>query len=566
MPRVPVLTQRVDTAPLPGTKLSPGAPAAAFQPAAPVDLSGAERFFQEERAKEDQVAVLDADNQLSQLGTDLQTQAFARKGKDALGATKEITQTWKAQSSAIEGTLATDRQKLAFRQRAQARYASLYDAVERHTASEAAAYDQQTTNAALVNRLNDAIANYQDPEKVAGAIAEQRAILTDYGRRTGIAPEALTQQLAAVTSRTHAAVIDRMLSNGQDLAAQKYHDQVKDALVGQDAVGVEKALEEGSSRGESQRQADAITAKGGGLTEWLAAAKTIQDPKVRDLVETRLRQTSAEQREAERDRRESLMQSATNIVERTHDITAVPPSTWTSLQLSDREALRHYAEQLQTGGKVHTDWTTYYQLKSLASVEDPAVRTRFLQTNLLSYRGSLADSEFKELVDLQAALRKGDSKADEQLRGIRTNAQVVNDALLAVGVDPSPDPKKNKGDVEKATQFRRAVDEQVIELERRTGKKATPDDVQAITDRLLTSAVVAGKSSFWGTPTTRRVYESQPGERLVLTIDDVPRGERTQIESALTRGGYPVTDANILKLYTQRIGRMLKPATGAAPE
>lgn len=565
MPRVPVLTQRVDTAPLPGTKLSPGAPAAAFQPAAPVDLSGAERFFQEERAKEDQVAVLDADNQLSQLGTDLQTQAFARKGKDALGATKEITQTWKAQSSAIEGTLATDRQKLAFRQRAQARYASLYDAVERHTASEAAAYDQQTTNAALVNRLNDAIANYQDPEKVAGAVAEQRAILTDYGRRTGIAPEALTQQLAAIESRTHAAVIDRMLSNGQDLAAQKYHDQVKDALVGQDAVGVEKALEEGSRRGESQRVADGIIAKGGTLTAWMTAAKDVQDPAVRDLVEGRLKAAWSTQQAAEREQHEGLMLGATNIVERTRDITKVPPSTWTTLSITERNALRDYAQQLQGGGKVETDWTTYYQLKSLASVDDPAVRTRFLQTNLLLYRGALADAEFKELVGLQASLRKGDPEGASQARGIRTNAAIVNDALLSIGVDPSPDPKK-KGDVQQATQFRRAVDEQVLEFERRTGKKATTDDVQSITDRLLTQGIVAGSGGFFSSKTPRRVYEAQPGERLVLTIDDVPRSERTQIEAALTRGGYPVTDANILKLYTQRIGRMLRPATGASPE
>src|SRR4051812_12925999 len=89
----------VPTAPLPGARVSPEAPSSAFQPPAPVDLTGLQRGVQQlvekEKNKADQLAVLDADNQLAQLQTDLASMATGRRGKDALGAQTDVTDQWK---------------------------------------------------------------------------------------------------------------------------------------------------------------------------------------------------------------------------------------------------------------------------------------------------------------------------------------------------------------------------------------------------------------------------------------------------------------------------------------
>ncbi len=103
VPRYPV--PQVETAPLPAARVSADAPAAAFGvPAAP-DLSGVQRVFaqivEEERQKADQLAVLDADNQLAQLGTDLETRALSRRGKEAFGALGETADEWQRRTAEI---------------------------------------------------------------------------------------------------------------------------------------------------------------------------------------------------------------------------------------------------------------------------------------------------------------------------------------------------------------------------------------------------------------------------------------------------------------------------------
>jgi hypothetical protein len=215
MPTVPRLEPQVATAPLPGVRLSPDAPTGAFQPASGPDLSGAAEFFARERAKGDQRAVLEADNQLSELAIKLQGEALKRRGKDALGATEATTAAWQQQAAEIEQhTITGEAQTLAFRQRAVARWASLHEAVERHAAAETHAYDDGEANKGLVNRLNDAVAHYTDPAKVRIAIAEQQAIVKDWGARNGLGAEELKDKLASVTSKTQTAVLERMLTNG----------------------------------------------------------------------------------------------------------------------------------------------------------------------------------------------------------------------------------------------------------------------------------------------------------------------------------------------------------------
>lgn len=553
MPRIPTLQQQVGTAPLPGVRLSPDAPSAAFQPPAPTDLSGAADFFQREKAKADQLAVLDADNQLSELSLELQSAALQRRGKDALGASQDIAEQWQQRSAVIEGTL-RGVQRDAYRQRESARWASLHETVERHAAGEARTFDDQTTTAAITNRLNDALSNYQDPTKVAGAIAETRAIRADYARRNGLSPEVAQQQLGEDVSRVHVHVIGRMLAAGDDQTAATYYTAHAGDVVGADKESIDRALESASTLGAAQRKADAILATPD-LTraDAFAAAKDETDPKVRKLVEATLDEAFARQDRNTRDARDQLYQRAAVRAEQTG---ARPMDVWWTLTAQERESIDARLKQMATGTPARTDDVMYYRLVRAAATNPQA----FAKENLAVYFPYLASSDRQELARMQAAVIKGDDKTDAHLVGIRTSQRIVDDALLGLGVDPSPDPRKNKGDVEIGLKFRRAVDDEVRALEQRTQKKATPDEVQGITDRLLTSGAVVGSSGLFSGPAQRRVFEQQPGESLVLTAADIPRGERVKLEAAIRSAGGVVSDATVLRLYTRTIGRMLKAA------
>lgn len=545
----------IPTAPLPNFRHT----ADEFAPPNPIDLAPVTRelagVFERERQKANQVAILDADNQLSETQIELQSEAFKRQGKDALEALPKTAEQWKERASAIESSLSNDDQKLAFRRLATGRWESLHETVARHTDSEMQKYDASTTDAAIQNRLNEALANYTDPAAVGSAVAETRAIITDFGRRHGVGSDVLKQQTAAAVSRVHAGVIDRMLANGNDLAASNYYKAAKPEVTGADAVQLEKALEEGSLRGESQRQADAIVAAAPSRSAALEEVRKITDPKVRDATENRVNQFFSEKSQADRETGEANMLNATNIVDKTGSVYQIPPALWTTFTVGERAQLKEYAKQRAKGEPVATDWATYYDLESLASSD--ATRDRFLRTNLLGYRARLGDTEFKQLVDLQASLRRGDEKAAATLGGIRTTQQVVSDGLAAVGIDPTPKPGSD--DAERGALFRRQVDQAAAQLEAQTNKKPTATDMQGIVDNLLVKGVTSAGGFFgWlGFHKDVRQFERGGDEDFVLDVTDVPAGERAKIEQALRGAGQPVTDANVLRLYQRKLATMV---------
>lgn len=536
MPQVPVFNRQVGEAPMPNVRLDDSAPTAAFQSPAPLDSSGMAQAYERMQAHDDQLAVLDADNQLSEHAIALSSAALARKGKDALGATSDTKDQYMKAASDISGSLTNERQRLAFEQRAQARWASLHEQVERHTAAEAESYDRETTGAALTNRLNDAVSNYQDPQKVQQALAEQRAILTDFGNRQGMSPEVVTEKVGAVLSRTHTQILDRMLAAGDDLAAQRYYAANKDAVVGTDRVQVERALEASSSLGEAQRQTDAIMATPG-ITRADAEAKVraIQDPKVRKLAQSNVDQEFLRRERDDRERSESAYQAAALWAEQ-HGRRPVA-TVWATLDLSQREAIDTRLKQLAGGEKQQTDWIKYYDWRQMAA--SPTTRAQFLAIPAAELRRSLGDSEFREMTDLKAGIVKGDATTEQKLDGYQSNDQIVTDAYhSAFG-------RTLQGD-KRLADFRRAVDVEAAQLEQGTKKPVTNDQLRQITDNLLTRRVV---DQHWYGDEKVRPFEVQ-------TASDVPSAERAKIEDAMRRRGLVPTEAQVVALYRKKLSTL----------
>lgn len=411
MPVVPVYPGQQVAPSISAPRVAVDAPVESFAAGTAIrgaDVSNVQRavsdLYQQQQQKADQVALLDADNQLADLGISLQSAALGRQGKDALGATQDANAQWQQATAAIGNGLSNDRQKLAFQARADSRWNALHEVIERHADTELQKYDDETTSSALTNRTNDAIDNYQDPARVAQAIAEQQAIVADYGARHGLSPESIQEQTAATVSKTHVGVIDRMLANQQDLTASAYYEAHKDQIVGSDAIPLERALDEGSIRGESQRQSDAIASTTTSLGDALKQAQQIQDPKIRDAVEDRLRQNYADRATNERQMAYQAFQDAGDILERTHSLDAIPPKTWLALSVEDRGALQRRLEQIRNPERV-TDPETYYKLMNMAAL-NPATMAQFQNLDLSKYRPQLSDGDFHQLVELQLSIRR----------------------------------------------------------------------------------------------------------------------------------------------------------------
>jgi hypothetical protein len=543
----------VATRPITDLRTSPEAFGAA--PAVP-DLSGlAEQYhaiWQDEKRKADQVAVLGAAGQVSQLETDLTTHVRQQLGTNAFAAPDEVQKAWKENIAKIGAGLTNDDQKLAFQNIVQSHWNALDSTVQSHVAGQRKVVDDDRTNSYLASEANAAVQNFTDPARVALSIANQQAAIRDHATRNGLPQEWVDAHTLEAASKTHVAVIDRLLANDQDIAAKKYYDAVKDQIEGPEATQVDRALEIGSSRVESQRQATQIMTTAKTRADALDAVDKIADPKVQDLTRQRVERLWNQKDENAREVAAQTMQQATEIVRRTGDFHSIPPSMLVGMSIANQDALLSFSKKLSEGAPIKTDLGTYGDLEKMFS--NPATRDAAIKLDLNRYVARLSDSDYKHFSDLQGGLIKGEPAVDRKLNGIFSNSQIVESAMRGAGLDV--DPKAKKDDAVKVDALKQTINQQVEDLEQHAKRPATAKEVTDITNEVLTQHIVG--TSFRGNPIKKRLDEMGPNDQLIIKSSDIPRADYRAIVQQLRTQGMPLTDDNVVQAYKNYLMR-LKP-------
>lgn len=521
-------------------------PSGAFMPPEPINFGPAVKqvaeIFAQKQEEADQLAVIESDAKLAAatnvLLYDSERGAFARRGKDALKGQVDTEAAWRKAVSEVEVGLTNDRQRMAFRRTAASREQDLNRALMRHVSTEMDEYGKEVTNASLLNEYALIVKNYDDPARVQEGVGRLRAVITLDARRTGEPSEVTQQRIGAVVSRTHTAVIDRILAeNGGYARAREYYDRVKDSIVGDEAVKVEKALRAGTVLGEGQRHADEIIAVSGVTrADAFEKARKLSDPEIREETEKRLDVEFRRRDSAEQEAQETRFKAASDIVESGR---RVAPSVWSALTLGERNALDARQRQIAGGRDAETDWKLYYDLKLKAA--DPDQRAAFLSENLLQYRHRLGESEFKELVNAKTFLLKG--TPDKALTGYLTVAAKVDDAIKDAKIKPDSD---------RGRDLRRAVDRAVLSYKQSSGREDVPPaELDKIIDAQVMQKVLINKP-----------FEIDPSRRVGLVAEDdrgrayvkpgeIPPSERNDLIQRMRRAGTRVTDSKLSRAYAQ---------------
>lgn len=567
--KVPAYQRAAKPEALPGVRLNPNVPKGTYG-----GMSGSRDAaldaFAKYKKDADEVAVMDADRALSEFENralyDPKTGALNKRGKDSFGAPEQVMSDFDKHAGEVYNSLGNDTQRVAFRRFQETRRRDIDRALQRHVSEEIKRHDDQTTEAFVVNEHEAAVLNYKDPERISHSVARIQDRYAQYAGRNGLPEEWIKQKVETATSKVHAGVIQRHLANGDDRFAKEYFEANKAGMSrGTDLAAVEKALEEGSLRGESQRQTDTILLAHGAKpdrADALAEAKKLKDPKIRDLVEERVNKYYTERHAAELEQMRTLYVGATNTIDKTGDENKIDPSVWSKFSLEQRTALKAYAKNKREGTEPtldHPTWVkfTYQSEEQLAKLSEAEFMEKYYPKLDKPHR----DRGLEMMRGAREAQRKG-GNADPKFATTVTFKDQVRMTLEKTGViKPGDEPSKwNEETARRHNAFQDEAWRRIEQFERTElmGKRpATHLEMQGIMDRVLIDKVFVDE---WGRdPETPAIFiKEDERKKVYVPLAQVPKEAKLEaVNLAKSLGNIPqnMSQAEAEKILARRIER-----------
>lgn len=191
---------------------------------------------------------------------------------------------------------------------------------------------------------------------------------------------------------------------------------------------------------------------------------------------------------------------------------------------AEKEA-RQYREQWASGKSATTDWKHYRSLRQKV-INGESV-------NLDLHLTRLADTEFKELVNLQQA-----GPGSTLAKAAMTVDQDIDSRLREMGFYPE-NMNNNTASGKRAAAMYRVFETELSIAEEQKGSDLTARERRELFDQIQIMEATREPSSILG-------FEFGGGQ---VTIDDIPDSEMPDIIEAVRAAGLEPTTANILEIY-----------------
>lgn len=311
-------------------------------------------------------------------------------------------------------------------------------------------------------------------------------------------------------------------------------------------VALLRAAEAKNKQGLSIRMADEIAGPmaGGGmnLAGWMQKAQGIQDPELREAVESRLT--------TEYNRRHALVtqadranrDAAWKVVMQTNSIDGLSGAQLSSLSHSDISAMQTWVER---SGRVPEN-PAVYNAMNLMRIKEPE---KFATFDMNQLNGRLPVSQVRQFSDWQVAANSKEEKT-ENLRATASSAlKLARGTLASAGIDTTP--KEDSPAAEKLAAFESQLIDRLDAFQKDKKGKATEKELLTIVDSLLLEGKVRDG---WLWDSSKRAYEVKPEDRdkFYVPFDKIPAGEKAMIVDALRQAKQPITNERVEELFAKR--------------
>lgn len=207
----------------------------------------------------DTTAALEADVKAAELQNRIVGDVNKMKGKNSLQASDFAQSEWEKGIEEINESLFNDEQKNAFGTSALRRSISLKKSVSTHVDNELRAWEENVYKASVQTTQEEIAQNYTDIEAMTAGRDKLIALIDREAENKGLGKEWARDKKAQIGSQTHRMVVERMIFDGQEDAAQAYANAVKSEIRSSDVKSIQSALRSAkSARGAADTQAQGI--------------------------------------------------------------------------------------------------------------------------------------------------------------------------------------------------------------------------------------------------------------------------------------------------------------------
>lgn len=474
----------------------------------------ANKYFVEEKSKADRVKLLGVQEELDDFTSkyfhgdgDQNIGALKKKGEDAFGLPEDFNTQYKTKIQEIEKNLDED-QKLLFAEYSAKKYSQSNDVLRNHISSETFTFNNSKLKARVNGLQNRASIDAYDVNKIKENLTEQNKAIFQLADANGLSEEETNVMINESNSKTHRIIMNTYMNKGEDLVASAYFNKVKDQLTSDDKLIIEKSLEETSTLGKSQRLADSILSKNLSMSESLELAKNIQEPKLRDMVKSRVKSDLFEKKQMLHEAQEGIYTDLFfEMAEGQKSFSELDKEKLVQLTPERYQALARVGVK---GMRQESDLVAYQDY--MTKIYDAKYKDEILQLSASEITKNLNQADSKKIIDLQAKLRRGEIDQFEA-RGILSDKQLVQESMKELKIK----------DKKVQAQFVTYMDKQKESWEKDNGRKMPRDEFKKMVDQNLIKGEVEGSGLFWDND--KFLFQLKPEE-----VNDFSPEDDTDVE------------------------------------
>lgn len=518
----------------------------------------------------------DAMNQAISARTGLQVEALQQRGRNALerpdgkSLPDEYGEKLKQSLQGIGGMLGNDAQRQAFQHMSGQLSTEFQGALGRHMVDQQRVFEDETSRATVSTAVNQAALLWGDASMRQQSLGAITSAIDQRAQRDGWDKVTREAALTEAVSPMHLGIIKGMLLGGQAQAAQQYLSENSASMTLQARATAQDMTKGAASLEKAQAFGDEVMR--GGLTQadalTLARERFSGEDEVQAVHE--VRQRFAESETAKLQLAKDVGRQSWSILMANGSMSAIPPDLMASLRQNAPEEERQMRDWLEAKArrakadakeKAETDFGVYYGLRRMA-MDNPQA---FADIDLRKSEPYLLPGDLKHLTEVQSQISRGDAKAMESQRVLKTTLGAIKADVAAIGIDLTP--KEGTPGAQETAKFLGVLTQALDQATQSKGAPLTGDEAKRIGMSMVREGIEQGSGVFGLLQTKKRGYQIasdpdiKPGTSFVAaSFGDIPVATRdalsAEYRSRKGLGTRPLSrsdEAEIERAYTRGV-------------